>query len=290
MSVVYNTGMKLEERVIREFQGEIWGYYEKNKRVLPWRPSLLKLRRDKSIDPYRVVVSEIMLQQTQVVRVLPKYEEFLARFPDFQSLAGSSTQDLLTVWKGLGYNRRGLYLQKLAQIVISQFSGILPQDPDILVQLPGIGKATASSIAAFAYNTPTIFIETNIRTVFLYFFFKDRNDVDDKDIFPLIGSTLDLENPREWYYALMDYGSMLKSSGFRALNQKSQQYTKQSKFQGSKRQIRGKVLEFLLKEKSAGFKDIEKYIGDLRLKGVLEELIQEGFLSMRKEKYSLKVS
>jgi A/G-specific adenine glycosylase len=271
--------MKLAQQVIQEFQQEIWSYYDKNKRVLPWR---------NVDDPYKVVISEIMLQQTQVVRVLRKYEEFLAKFPTFQSLAHASTHDLLSVWKGLGYNRRGLYLQKLAQTVVHEFEGLLPREPDVLLQLPGVGKATASSIAAFAYNTPTLFIETNIRTVFLYFFFKGKTDVHDKDILPLVEQTLDRENPREWYYALMDYGVMLKSTGYRSLNQISRQYVKQSKFEGSKRQIRGKILEQILKNKSMTLEDLKKEIVDVRLESVLEELVKEKFLVLENNLYLLR--
>jgi len=270
--------MKLTESAIQEFQQEIWKYYEENKRVLPWR---------NVDDPYKVVISEIMLQQTQVVRVLPKYEEFLKVFPNFESLACASTHDLLSVWKGLGYNRRGLYLQKLAQIVVREFDGILPQDPDVLLQLPGVGKATAASISTFAYNTPTLFIETNIRTVFLYFFFKGKNEVHDNEILPLVEQTLDRQNPREWYYALMDYGVMLKSTGYRNLNQVSKQYVKQSKFEGSRRQIRGKILEYILKNKTMRLESLKVEIEDVRLESVLEELVKEKFLVEKNKLYSL---
>lgn len=278
--MVYYFAMKLDKNGIQEFQQEIYSHYTRHKRILPWRPPTLKLRRDGSVDPYRIVVSEIMLQQTQVPRVGYKYDEFIKTFPTWQSLAYAKTSDVLRVWKGLGYNRRGLYLRQTAQKVVEEFNGKFPQDEEILVKFPGIGKATASSIKAFAFNLPTVFIETNIRTVFIYFFFKDKDQIHDDEILPLIDETLDRKNPREWYYALMDYGFFLKSSGYRSINTKSKHYTKQSTFEGSTRQLRSKVISFVLEKKEV----TEDHLYDKfkhekgRLAPILKDLIKEGFL------------
>jgi A/G-specific adenine glycosylase len=189
------------------------------------------------------VISEIMLQQTQTYRVEPKYQAFLAALPTIQDLAHADLRTVLTLWQGLGYNRRGKFLHMLAQEVMRKHEGVIPDTPELLVQLPGIGKATAGSICAFAFNKPTVFIETNIRTVFLYHFFAGQQGVDDRELFPLVAATVDQENPREWYYALMDYGVHLKKS-LPNPSRSSKHHVIQSKFEGSDRQIRGAIPRF----------------------------------------------
>lgn len=221
-------------------------WYKNNRRSFIWR---------EHITPYHVVVSEIMLQQTQTERVAQKFPLFIAAFPDFITLANASFSDVLREWKGLGYNRRAQALCKIATNVVNNFDGQLPHDPEILKTFPGIGPATASSIAAFAFNKPTFFIETNIRTVFIHFFFKNEHKITDKQIMPLVQATLNKEHPREWYYALMDYGVMLKKE-IGNLNKQSAHYTKQSKFIGSNRQIRGKILQILLDQPGASLHTI----------------------------------
>lgn len=255
---------------VEEFRSRIWNFYEKHKRPMPWR---------ETVDPYAIVVSEIMLQQTQVPRVMQKYPEFMEKFPGFQELAESSLTDLLKVWQGMGYNRRALSLQKLAGIVMENHSGILPRDPEILATLPGIGPATASSIAAFAFNSPVVFIETNIRRVFIHCFFADRENVHDSEIEPLVAAALDRENPREWYWALMDYGTFLKNTQGNA-NRRSAHYTRQSKFEGSRRQVRGAVLKSLLSSPKQDIRDLQDSICapyEL-LKEIISELVKEGFI------------
>lgn len=187
---------------IAHFKSFIWDFYRSQGRQFPWR---------NSADPYAVVVSEIMLQQTQTYRVEPKYQAFIAALPTLQNLAQADLRTVLSLWQGLGYNRRGKFLHALAQEIMHKHAGTIPDTPELLVQLPGIGKATAGSICAFAFNKPTIFIETNIRTVFLHYFFVGKNGIDDKELHPLVTATVDQENPREWYYALMDYGSISKN-------------------------------------------------------------------------------
>lgn len=185
-----------------------------------------------------------MLQQTQVSRVLTKYEPFINFFPDFPTLASASFEQILKLWSGLGYNRRALHLHKSAKIIAQELKSNISSDPLLLEKLPGIGKATAASIVVFSYNTPLVFIETNIRRVFIHHFFKDGIKVHDRDIYPLIERTLDQEDPREWYYGLMDYGSYL-SKIVQNPNRKSTHYVRQSKFEGSVRQQRGKILREL---------------------------------------------
>ena len=218
------------------FSKKIWGFYCANKRKFPWRSNPSE---------YHVFVSEIMLQQTQTNRTISKFEEFIAQFPDFKTLAQASFVDVLRVWKGLGYNRRARWIQQSAQTIYNQHNNKLPPKSADLVKLPGIGPATSCSIVTFAFNAATIFIETNIRTVFLHEFFKNQENISDKEIIPLIAATVDQENPREWYYALMDYGVHLKKTHPNP-SRNSKHHTKQSKFKGSDRQMRGRILEALL--------------------------------------------
>jgi A/G-specific adenine glycosylase len=262
------------------FQTTIKKYYTVNKRDFPWR---------KTRDPYRVLVSEIMLQQTQTDRVIPKYENWLKHFPTFESLAQATLQHVLKEWKGLGYNSRALRLQKTAQEVVAKYNGKLPRDYEKILALPGIGPYTAGAIMAFAFNKPFPIIETNIRTVFIHFYFNDHGQVHDKEILELVTKTLDTDNPKDWYYALMDYGVMLKKT-IGNLNIKSKHYTKQSQFKGSHRELRAKILHFIT-EKPATRTTIEKYI-QTELKHdaekvikTLEKLEQEGFIQKTKQVY-----
>jgi A/G-specific adenine glycosylase len=220
-----------------------------------------------------------MLQQTQTHRVITKYEEFIAAFPTIESLAAASLRDVLSVWQGLGYYRRARYLHQIAQIVVNEHGGVVPSDPSILETLPGIGIATASSICAFAFNTPTVFIETNIRTVFIHSFFKDRDDVRDKELMPLISATVDQINPREWYYALMDYGVHLKST-YSNPSRKSLHYTKQSKFEGSNRQLRAKILKIITQKGLIHQVELFALLHDdiARIESIMEQLLQEQFI------------
>jgi A/G-specific adenine glycosylase len=229
------TQTKLSPAAVRSFRRKIYRYYRAHGRALPWRTTR---------NPYHILISEIMLQQTQVDRVVQKYKEFIARFPDLKTLAEAPLRNILQVWQGMGYNRRALYLKKIAEDVAEKFNGRLPGKAEVLTGLPGIGKNTAGSIAAFAFNKPVVFIETNIRSVFIHFFFSDRSDVHDREILPLVETALDAENPREWYSALMDYGVMLKKNHPNP-SRKSAHHQKQSKFEGSNRQVRGMIIRML---------------------------------------------
>lgn len=263
----------------QQFQKTIYAYYKTSGRKLPWR---------KTKDPYKILVSEIMLQQTQVHRVLPKYAEFIKRFPTFRSLAKAPLPAVLRAWQGLGYNRRALALKKITEVVEKEYNGKLPKSPGLLQKLPGIGPATAASISAFTWNAPSVFIETNIRTVFIHFFFKNKKVVRDENIEELVEKTLDQKNPREWYWALMDYGAMLKANGAK-YNSRSAHYAKQSKFSGSNRQVRGAILRALLKEKRASPAALKKEmaIPNKRLSPLLNTLTREGFIKKQKGSYYL---
>ncbi len=252
------------------FQKMIWAFYQQHGRAFAWR---------NVHDPYRVVVSEIMLQQTQTHRVEKKYEHFTLEFPSFKALAEATLRDVLSIWQGLGYNRRGKALQAIAQKVEAEYAGVLPDDPLILETFPGIGSATAGSICAFAFNKPTIFIETNIRTVYLHSFFAGKDQIGDKQLLPFIEQTVDMHNPREWYYALMDYGVHLKKL-HKNPNRRSLHYTKQSAFEGSDRQIRGLIIKLLTNHQRLSQDIMMTMLGkdEQRVKKALMQLCSEGIL------------
>ena len=236
---------------LRKFECDVWNYYKKHKRDLPWRHTT---------DPYHILVSEVMLQQTQVSRVIPKYQEFLKKFPNIKSLARATKPEVLTLWQGLGYNRRALFLKKTCETLLEQSPSKpqtqgpqFPTSREELLKLPGIGQSTAGAILNFSFNIPTAFIETNIRAVFLYHFFKEASSVSDIHIYELIKETLKHKkqkvDPREWFYALYDYGSMLKATLGKkktALHKQSKHYNKQTSFKGSNRQIRSSILKLML--------------------------------------------
>ncbi len=308
--------MRTNPERLKIFQREIWSYHRKNRREMPWR---------KDTRPYYVVVSEIMLQQTQVDRVRVKFASFVERFPDWKSLARASTREVLAEWSGLGYNRRGLYLKRIAEIVVADERykflletaalrtriGGTPQTisskkssrtelrtlqssqrsrrdtcaelRSSLLELPGIGPNTAGSILTFAFNLPIPFIETNIRSVFIHFFFKDtQKKIPDSELFPLIERTIDQKNSREWYYALMDYGSYLKKLHPNP-SRRSAHHIRQSSFKGSNRELRSNILKIILEKKSSASsiakrlssswdrQKIEKNLADLRREGFIEK-------------------
>jgi A/G-specific adenine glycosylase len=261
------------------FKKIIWKYYRAHRRDFPWRNTR---------DPYRILVSEIMLQQTQAPRVVSKYEEFIARFPTVQTLARASVSDVLAIWKGLGYNRRALALKRAAEIIMREHGGKVPRDIEKLIALPGVGKATAGDVLAFAWNIPVVVIETNIRSVFLHFFFPNVKNVHDRDILPLIEKTLDQKNPREWYAALMDYGAMLKRTHGNA-SRKSAHYAKQLPFKGSNREARARIL-FAITEKPATATRLTKTLklSEEIVTKNLAALEKEGFIASRRGVFSVK--
>jgi A/G-specific adenine glycosylase len=261
---------QLSSKQISSFQQLLYDYYKRNRRDLPWR---------NTDNPYHILISEIMLQQTQVERVNEKFILFVDRFPDVASLARATLKEVLEVWQGLGYNRRAISLIKLAGIIVSEYHGQLPADAEELVKLPGIGRSTAGCFLAFAFRMPSVFIETNIRRVFIHHFFQDRVDVHDNEIMPLVEVTLDRKNPRDWYYALMDYGSQLKKE-MENPNKKSAHYTRQRPFEGSDRKIRGAILKVLMVKTSMTEEAIIIAVGSEkeRVKKILTDLVKEGFI------------
>lgn len=281
---------------IKSFQRMVLDWYGLNGRhSLPWRPPTLKLRRDGNCDPYKIMVSEVMLQQTQVDRVIEFYKSFLRAFPTARRLAQASVKDLLGHWKGLGYNRRALNLQRAAQLIVQKYGGVFPKKVEDIEALPGIGPYTARAIATFALNQPHVFIETNIRRIFIHHFFTDKKMISDQELMPLIRKALFKKDPRIWYSALMDYGSYLAKI-IKNPNRKSRHYAKQSRFEGSRRQARAAIVRFLLKKKSATEAELRRFFQktttlsrfESGLSGLLTALSHEGFIRREKAKWMLK--
>ncbi len=228
-----------------------------------------------------------MLQQTQTGRVVDKYVAFLKAFPSFSHLTKAPQSNVLTVWQGLGYNRRALYLKRTAETVCEKYKGNLPSLKEELMTLPGIGPNTAGAVIAFAFNKPAVFIETNIRRVFIHEFFREKENVTDKELYPLIAASLDMKNPRQFYYALMDYGAYLGKTVTNP-NRKSKHYKIQTKFEGSVRQVRGKILKLLI-EKPLSRKALEEHFENREfLIRALSELTSEGFITEKNYSFSIK--
>lgn len=238
-------------------------------RDMPWR---------RDTRGYYVLVSEIMLQQTQVDRVLPKFEAFVTRFPDFVALAAAPLADVVVLWSGLGYNRRAKFLHEAAKMIVQQHSGQLPSTYEALVALPGVGKNTAGALLAYVYNQPVLYVETNVRTVYLHHFFANRTDVADASILEKLDAMLWREHPREFYWALMDYGSWLKRSGVRNVSA-SKHYRKQSPLAGSVREVRGRIVKYLTVG-STDFVMLQLHTdpGDGRFDVAYEQLVGEGLI------------
>ncbi len=224
-----------------------------------------------------------MLQQTQVGRVREKYKTFLKKFPTLPSLAQASQTEVLKEWVGLGYNRRALNLWRGAKFVVEEWKGRLPKEVALLETIPGIGHYTARAIATFSFDQKHAFVETNIRTVYFNHFFKEREMVSDKEILELVEQTLPRENFREWYYALMDYGSFLKKEG-KGMNTRSKHYTKQSKFEGSDRQIRAAVVRYLTENGKTEFSKLLKKLSldEERTEIQIQKLIEEEMIFLKR--------
>ncbi len=255
------------------FTKQLYSFFKENKREFPWR---------KTSDPYRIMVSEYMLQQTQVSRVTEKYPLFLKTFPTIESLSSASKKEVLHAWQGLGYNRRALYLHTAAKKIVQEWKGSVPKDPSLLQTLPGIGENTAGSICAFAFNFPVIFIETNIRSVFIHTFFKERETVDDTEIIPLIEKTIDTKNPKKWYSALMDYGTYLKKQQNNP-SRKSTHHIKQNSFTGSVREVRGYIIKQSILH-PLPVQEIEKQYGKTKTRKAIDGLIKEGAIKKKGSK------
>ncbi len=263
-------GIAVTGEVVDSFREIIYSHYRVSGRSFPWR---------ETSDPYHILLSEMMLQQTQTARALPKYEEFLRRWPTLEALSRASLTDVLSCWKGLGYNRRALALKKIAEISTRTYAGTLPVDQKELKALPMVGPATSAALLAFAHGIPSLYLETNIRRVLIYFFYHGVDQVHDRELYVLLETLLDRRDPRNWYYALMDYGVYLKTMVPNP-NRRSAHYTRQAKFENSNRQIRGELLTVFTER---GASTVEELYASLkfdasRIDSCVEALVKEGFI------------
>lgn len=257
----------------KKFQRKILSWYSRNKRDLPWR---------KTRDPYKILVSEIMLQQTQVERVIPYYERWLKRFPDFAALAAANKSDVLKYWSGLGYNNRALRLQALAKIVAKEHHGKLPEDYETLLKLPGVGPYIAAAVLAFAFNKEIAVVDTNIRRILIHEFGLHEN-LSLIELRNIAASLIPRGKSCIWHNALMDYGALhltARRTGIAAIS-------KQSRFEGSDREVRGWIVKQLITEKSVSLKIAQRKFPAKNVRKIVQKLEEEGLIDKKKEILSL---
>lgn len=239
-------------------------------------------------DPYRILVSEIMLQQTQVDRVVPYYRAWLKKFPTVRKLADAPLSEVLVLWQGLGYNRRAKMLHSAAKAIVTEHRGRVPKTVEELEALPGIGSYTARAVVAFAHNQDVVFVETNLRTAVMHHFFANRQGITDPEIAAVLAKALPTGRSREWYSALMDYGTHLKRTGVRT-NARVKGYAKQKSFAGSTREARGAILRALTGGAQTNAK-LRTLLGTERigqLTAQLTKLIAEGLVERDGRTYRL---
>ncbi len=270
-----------------QFRERVLEFYDREGRHhLPWR---------ENPNPYRVLVSEVMLQQTQVDRVISFFLRWMEHFPSIHDLARANQREVLRLWQGLGYNRRALALHRSAQEIVQHWGGEVPPAYNDLLSLPGIGPYTAAAIRNFAFQEWTPFIDTNIRRVFLYHFFSREHAVPDERILAKVARVGYERDPRVWGYALMDYGAMLKKTLKENPNRRSRSYVKQSSFRGSHRELRSALIRILIQEGSISSRKLLIELRSIRPKlsrkeyrSLLSELTREGFIEEKDGKVSLK--
>jgi A/G-specific adenine glycosylase len=225
----------LLQATVAELRGRILGWYAANGRDLPWR---------RTIDPYAVLVSEIMLQQTQAPRVVPKFAEFLAVYPRLEDLAEAPLDDVLRLWKGLGYNNRARRLRDCAAAAVAAAGGgptELPRSFDGLRELPGIGPYTARAVLVFAHNEDVAAVDANVRRVLTHELSLPV-DLGDRELQKVAETLLLRGRSRDWHNALMDYGALVLTARATGIAPR----TRQGAFEGSRRWYRSRLLQALL--------------------------------------------
>jgi A/G-specific adenine glycosylase len=270
-------GNRISKQAVDQCIAELTAFFNHGSRTIPWREP----EQDGSYSAYKILVSEIMLQQTQVVRVIPKYQAFLNQFPTIDSLVSADLSDVLRLWVGLGYNRRAKYLWQAAQQLKDKQE---PWTCEDLVSCVGIGPNTANAVLAYAYNQQVLFIETNIRSVILHHFFKDQHMVKDAAILDILQQIVPWHSsnylsPRLFYWAMMDYGTHLKATHGNP-NIRSRSHAVQATFVGSNRQIRGKIIQTLAVAPTS-VSELKQVINDDRFDEICKALEREGLIKLR---------
>lgn len=267
---------KISKQTVIPLQRKILRFYSLHKRDLPFR---------KTTDPYRITVSEIMLQQTQVDRVVPKYLAWIRMWPTWKALSRATTKQILTMWSGLGYNRRALNLWKLAHVVMNEYHGNLPETPEELMKLPGIGPYTSRAILIFAFNKPLITIDTNIRRVILHELNLPASTTATR-LEEIAYQLLPKRRSRDWHNALMDYSRLSLPSRIERIPA----LTKQSSFEGSLRQIRGEIIRQLIQHKHITVQSIMVKTGrsEKDVRAAAQGLVKDGLVRITTTYLSLR--
>ena len=268
---------------LEEFSDTVWERGRELYRDLPWRDTH---------DPYAILLSEVMLQQTQVSRVMGRWEQWLDTFPTIADLASAPLPPVLELWQGMGYNRRALNLKRCAEEVVAMHDGVVPSDKKALLGLPGIGPSTSAGVRVFAFRQPDMYLETNVRAVFIHELFPGRESVADKELVSLVEATCPQDaRVRAWYYALLDYGAYLKKT-MPNPTRRSKHYTRQSKFEGSHRQKRAYLLRRVIDD-ALSTEDLARDLAQSErasgrqepsveeVRAILDELEREGFVMRR---------
>lgn len=265
---------------VEGFRRTVRTHQQENSRRMAWRETR---------DPWAILVSEVMLQQTQVSRVQVKFEEWFDAFPDLRSVAAAPLSLVIERWQGLGYNRRAMWLKRSAEMIVERFGGEVPGDVVSLRELPGVGAATAAAVMNYAWGVPVPFIETNVRAVILHHFFAGASGVPDSQVMPIVSATWDLEEPRDWGYALMDYGTHLKRT-LENPSRRSRHHARQTPFEGSRRQRRARLLRAVLERPGSDTETLASASGEdaAAVHEILEELAEEGFIALEDDLWRIR--
>jgi A/G-specific adenine glycosylase len=264
----------ITQEQIQCFQKKVSSFYKRNRRQLPWR---------NTTDPYNILLSELMLQQTQVNRVILYYAKWITKWPTIDALASASLTEILDAWMGLGYNTRAVNLHKTARKIVTKFNSDVLEGMKHYKDLPGVGKYTSQAVQIFSANADIITVDTNIRRIFINEFNLSEK-VTDKALWELAGRCLPRGKSRDWHNALMDYGALFLTAKKTGIKPK----TKQSRFEGSDRQIRARILRCLLKEKMS-LSELEKTleIEQMRLRQILDKMSTEKIVMEKNNSYQL---
>lgn len=265
--------MKITQKQIKQLQKKILDWYSENKRELPWR---------ETYNPYYILVSEVMLQQTQVNRVIPYFEKFIKRLPTIEKLARARKSTLLTLWSGLGFNSRVIRLQNTAKTIVNNYNGKFPTNKEMLLSLPGIGEYTSSAILAFAYNIETPVIDTNIRRVIIHEL-KLNEEISNKELQSIAKKLIPTGKSKFWHNALMDYGALKVT----ALKTNIKPISKQSKFKGSDREVRGFILKMLVRENEISKKQVKTEFPNKNVEKIIKKMLSEGIIRTDNENLML---